>query len=279
MAYRRSWPSPGRPRPPEAGLSQVPLIIEADPDDPDSATIMVDGRVAGRPYRFVLDTGAARSQLEADEYTSALDAVPGETSSGAFTSYSDPVVTVTDLAVGPLRAAALDVTRVSPVPPLPRNLLGMDVLRRYRCLFRLEAGLLDVDPPAGGQAEHELRTDTRGHVYVDVHWPGVTAPACWDSGAGITIVNRDFWLAHPWLFAEVGTVTGTDVTGATLETPLVLIAESAIGGRPFARHRAAVVDLSHFNGTTDVILGYPTLRQADWLFDFPAGRWSVTGPS
>jgi hypothetical protein len=26
----------------------------------------------------------------------------------------------------------------------------------------------------------------------------------------------------------------------------------------------------------DLILGYPTLRQADWLFDFPAKRWTLT---
>jgi predicted aspartyl protease len=264
-------------------MSQVPLIIEAEPDDPGCATVMVDGTVAGRPYRFILDTGAARTQLEADEYTCTLGAGPGESSSGAFASHCDPIVTVTDLAVGSLRVATLDVTRVSPVPPQLRNLLGMDVLRRCRCLFRLEAALLDVEAPAGYQAGRDLRMDSRGHVYVDVSWPGVTAQACWDTGAGITIVNRGFWLAHPRLFEEIGTSVGTDATGATLETPVVLLAEAVIGGRSFGRHKAAVVDLSQANSTIelpmDLILGYPTLRQADWLFDFPANRWTVMGPS
>jgi predicted aspartyl protease len=263
-------------------MPQIPLIIEADPDDPGCAVIMVDGTVAGRPYRFVVDTGAARTQLEADEYTCALEAAPGETSSGAFASHSDPVVTVTDVAVGPLRVATLDVTRVSPAPPQPRNLLGMDVLRGYRCLFRLEAGLLDVEAPAGSQAGRDLRTDSSGHVYVDVHWAGVTAQACWDTGAGITIVNQGFRNAHPRLFEDAGTATGTDAAGATQETPVVLMAEAVIGGRRFARHRAAVVDLSHANSTIelpmDLILGYPTLCQADWLFDFPGNRWAVTDP-
>jgi len=264
-------------------MGQIPLIIEAEPDDPDCAVVMADGTVAGRPYRFIVDTGAARTQLEADDYTRTLAAAPGETSSGVFAPRRDPVVTVTDVAVGPLRAATLDVTRVSPDPPRPGNLLGMDLLRRYRCLFRLRAGVLDAEPPADCQAERDLRLDSRGHVYVDVHWPGVTAQACWDSGAGITIVNRDFWLAHPRLFEEAGTATGTDATGATRPTPAVLMAEAVIGGRAFARHRAAVVDLSHVNSIIelpmDLILGYPTLSQADWLFDFPAGRWAVTGPS
>jgi predicted aspartyl protease len=169
----------------------IPLIIEAELDDPDCATIMVDGTVAGTPYRFVVDTGAVRTQLEADEYTSALVATPGESSPGAFASHCDPVVTVTDVAVGSLRVATLDVTRASSGPQ-SRNLLGMDVLRRYRCLFRLESAVLDAEAPAHYQAGRDLRMDSRGHVYVDVYWPGVTAQACWDTGAGITIVNRDF---------------------------------------------------------------------------------------
>jgi predicted aspartyl protease len=263
-------------------MPQIPLIIEAEPDDPGCATVMVDGTVAGRPYRFILDTGAARTQLEADEYTSTLEARPGERSSGTFASHCDPIVTITDVAVGPLRVATLDVTRVSPAPP-PGNLLGMDVLRRCRCLFRLQAAVLDVEAPADYQAGRELRMDSHGHAYVDVHWPGVTAQACWDTGAGITIVNRDFWRAHRRLFEEIGTTTGTDATGATLQTPVVLVAQAVIGGRSFGRHKAAVVDLSQANSTLelpmDVILGYPALRQADWLFDFPASRWTVMGPS
>lgn len=96
-------------------------------------------------------------------------------------------------------------------------------------------------------------------------------------------VNRGFWLAHPRLFEEIGTSAGTDATGATVETPVVLVAEAVIGGRSFGRHRAAVVDLSRANGAVelpmDLILGYPALCQADWLFDFPARRWTVMDPS
>lgn len=125
--------------------------------------------------------------------------------------------------------------------------------------------------------------DGRDHPYVEVSWPGVTAQTCWDTGSGITIVNRDFWLAHPRLFEEIGTSAGTDATGATIETPAVLVAEAVIGGRSFASHKAAVVDLTQANSTIelpmDLILGYPALRQADWLFDFPARRWMAMDPS
>ncbi len=74
----------------------------------------------------------------------------------------------------------------------------MDVIGRYRCHFRFAAGVVDVGAQAVGTAA--LYTGGRGHVYVDVGWPaapGVTGSACWDSGAGITIVHEAFWQAHP----------------------------------------------------------------------------------
>jgi hypothetical protein len=261
---------------------RVPLITEPDPDDPGCATVLVEGTVAGRPYRFVLDTGAARTQLAADEYTAAQPVVAQDISSGAFSGRTaDPVVTVTDVVIGPLRAATLEVARVPGGGPGPRNVLGMDVLGRYACHFRLGTGVLEVEASPAARADQELLVGPRGHPYVGVHWPGVTAQASWDTGAGATVVNREFWLAHPGLFEEIGTSTGTDSNGTQAETPVLRMAGPVIGHRAFAGHSAVAVDLSGVNAglehPMDLILGYPTLRQADWLFDFPARRWGLTG--
>jgi predicted aspartyl protease len=261
-------------------MRQVRLIIEPEPDDPGCATVMVDGTIAGRPYRFILDTGSPRTQLAADDYTTALDTVAEFSSSGTFGDrVTYPVVTVADIAVGPLRAATLPVIRAERGGSRLSNLIGMDLLQRFCCHFRLDAGVLDLDPPPGWRGEHDLLLDSRGHIYVDVHWPGVTARATWDTGAGATIVNRDFWLGHPELFQEIGMSTGTDATGTQAETPLLMMAQATIGGRTFGRHPAVAVDLSRANSgieyPMDLILGYPTLRQADWVFDFPARRWGL----
>lgn len=82
------------------------------------------------------------------------------------------------------------------------------------------------------------------------------------------------------MFDEAGTSLGTDGNGVHVEMPTFLMAEVEIGGELFARHKVAVVDLSQANATLDrpmdLILGYTTLNQANWLFDFPAKRWSVT---
>ncbi|MGH3184116.1 MAG: hypothetical protein ACRDOH_18690 [Streptosporangiaceae bacterium] len=136
------------------------------------------------------------------------------------------------------------------------------------------------DAPPGSRASRELLMSRRGHAYVEVHWRGVSGNACWDTGSGATIVNRDFWLGHPEVFEQIGMSAGTDGRGERAETPLLLMAESAIGQRTFGPHQAVAVDLSRVNSTLqypmDLILGYPTIRQADWLFDFPTRRWTLT---
>jgi hypothetical protein len=259
-------------------VSQVPLIIEPDEDEPDFASVKVDATIAGRPYRMTLDTGAGQTDLDADDYTRGLTPVGEDSSTGVFgVPVVYPVVTITDLAVGSLRLAALDVRLNEHVEG---GLLGMDVLGRYRCHFRLDAAILDVDPPPGAELDNELLIDRRGHVLIEVRWPGASARAVWDTGSTPTLVNRDFWLAHPERFEQIGVIDGTDAGGERAQTPLLLMAESIIGQRTFGPHKAVAVDLSAANSTAeyppDLILGYPTLRQADWLFDFPARRWTLT---
>lgn len=47
--------------------------------------------------------------------------------------------------------------------------------RAQNGLFRRQAGVLDLEAPTDHRTDRHLRTDSRGHVSVDVHWPGVTA--------------------------------------------------------------------------------------------------------
>jgi predicted aspartyl protease len=263
-------------------MSLIPLIIEPDHDDPDCAETLVDGTIGGRPYRFILDTGAALTQIVADEVTAALSSHSRQESSGVFAAASNELVTVSDLTVGPLTEPILAVERAEAGHPGARHLLGMNVLGRHCCHFRLDRGTLAIGPSPDARAALPLQMDDRGHFFVDVRWPEVTGQACWDTGAAITIVDQSFLLAHAGLFEKAGSSIGTDSTGTRAQAPTFRMTGPMIGGQQFAPHKVAAIDLSAVNADArqpmDLILGYPAIRQADWLFDFPSRRWAITRP-
>jgi hypothetical protein len=253
------------------------MLIHPDPDDPNCADIMVDAAIGGRPYRLRLDTGAARTQLLADDYLADLPAVGRNTSAGAFGQPSDAaVITVRDLIIGDLAVPPLDVVRVDSAGQ--QNLLGMDVLGRYRCQFRFDDDVLVLDGKPAPHTSLDLQLDDRGHVYIELGWDDAAASACWDSGAGITVVDRAFQLRHPELFSDAGRAAGTDSTGAQFATATFTLAGPQIAGIVFPPSKVAVIDLTPLNRELefpmDLIAGYPLLRQASWLFDFPARRWT-----
>ncbi len=240
---------------------------------------MVAGTIGGHQHWFRLDTGAARTQILAHGEVAGLAPVKSESSAGAFGQpASADIVTISDLAVGELAVPELDVRRMA-ADSGQQYLLGMDVLGRYCCRFRFDAGLLELGRSPAVEADLDLTVDERGHPYVELAWDGVTASACWDSGGGITAVDKAFAEAHPDLLEPAGSSSGTDSTGARFEVPTFRLAGPAIAGVAFPSARVAVLDLAPMNRNLefpmDVILGAPTMLRANWLFDFPARRWAA----
>ena len=266
-------------------MAGFPLIIEPDPEDVDAAQVLVDATLDGRPYRFLLDTGAARTAIQLDEYTATFDPVGTHASSGVFAPVSEEVIVVPSIELGPITKKNVPVVRVAPIGPPIVNLIGMDLLKDVRChvLFDEQRVVVDVDPSEErgiGETVLALFLDRVGHPYVDVQFANVVAQAVWDSGAGITIADLTFISRHPDLFQQLGQSTGTDATGSSRQTPTFTMGASTIGGKRFPPHTVAGVDLSRVNATIeapmDLILGYSTLRRANWWFDFPRRRWAVT---
>jgi gag-polyprotein putative aspartyl protease len=261
-------------------MKEFKLVIKPDADDPEAADIFVDGSIGGKPYRFLLDTGAAKTSLAYDDYTATFDRVDQDRSSGVFAAATDDLVVVPALEIGPISGQNVTVARKSANNPDVRTLIGMDLLKNIRCHFCFDESRVLVDGEIAPDSQLQtLFLDRRFHPYVDVHFGASKASAVWDTGAGITIVDMTFVSKHPALFQEVGQSSGTDSTGATMQTPMFIMAESVIGGQTFPPHKVAGVDLSQVNATLelpmDLILGYSTLSKAHWLFDFPDHQWAV----
>jgi len=262
-------------------VATVPLIVERDTSDPDCASVLIYGTVAGVRRRFILDTGAARTELVASDDLELEPCGVEIGSGGVFESVDHQLALVSDLRVGPFSVDRLTVS-LAPSGAPEQNLLGMDVLGEFCWRLSLTDARLTLESNLTDSSAHDLYIGPRGHPCVDVEWDAVTANACWDTGAGITVVDAGFAKRHPWLFTDESSSRGTDSTGATRETPTFLMQGPTIGGHRFRAHRVAVVDFSTVNATAarpmDLILGFTTLSQADWVMDFPSRRWSATMP-
>lgn len=260
-------------------MLNIPLVIVPDDEVPDGGNVLVDTFIAGRPYQFRLDTGAARTELVADEYLAALPATGQDESAGLFgqQEHSD-TVTIPGLQAGQLATGPLQVVR-APAAKARQHLLGMDLLSQYCCQFRFADNVLVLAPSPAAGAGLDLQVDGRSHVYVDLQWDSLTATACFDTGGGVSAVDQRFATAHPELFAPAGAALGTDSTGSQASTPLMTMAGPVIAGVQFAPSTVAVIDLGPVNQRLEipmtVIAGYPLLRQADWEFDFPARRFAA----
>lgn len=257
------------------------LIIKPEEEDIDAAEVLVDGTIGGSPYRFLLDTGAATSSITFDEYTSTFDCIEKRDSSAVFTASHLELIRVPIIELGPICKHDFLLARVEANHPVRANLIGMDLLKDSCCHFLFDEKRVVVqDELEFSSPFQELILDKKFHPYVILRFGEIKAVAVWDTGAGITLADMSFIKKYPAFFQEVGQSQGTDATGAKLETPLFIMASPIIENYVFSPHKVVGVDLSHVNSHTeipmDLILGYTTLRQANWLFDFPRKRWTIS---
>lgn len=198
-----------------------------------------------------------------------------------FFEHVEPCVKAPLLRLRDLRIENLEMSLVQSEGPAAHNLLGLDVLHHHRCLLDLNEQSLTLDGPMDTAASTmPLYLDEVGHAYVDVLVGSATASGVWDTGAGLTLVDTSLVAQHPRLFDEVAPMSGTDGAGQTHLTPTYFLGLVGIAGIPFEAQRIAAIDLSGANATferpMDLILGYPTLRQATWFMDLPGRRWAFT---
>lgn len=251
------------------------MWIEPDADDPDQALPFVDVGIAQRTVRCLLDSGAGRTTV-LPAHDVVLEVRPPE-GTGVFGVQGERRVWRTTVDVGNHTVGPIDVdTRQVDEG---RDLIGQDVLSRFRCEYRFADGLLRLDGAMPSDPS-PIFLDRGSHVYFDLIWPEVTASAVLDTGASVSVVDTAFVEAHPGLFVDNGSSSGTDSSGTTIDTRMVQMRGPRILGRSFASTSAAVVDLGLVNQMIErrmeLIIGWPILRQANWAIDHPNHSAALT---
>ncbi|MFP3854991.1 MAG: retropepsin-like aspartic protease [Anaerolineales bacterium] len=264
-------------------MSEIALQIKPDEQTPEAAEVLVQGAVGDRAYRFLLDTGAAHSCLLYDDYSKRFQSREKEESSGLFGGSRYDLIDIPSIELGPIKRKPFTLHRQSPDAAVQRNLIGMDLLKEHRCHFLFSRDALIIDPAASVQLTDELvplTMDRRFHPYLEIAVGEGHGNATWDTGAGITVVDTVFIHEHPERFKALEPSLGTDSAGETRQTPMFTMQGLRLQGLLFPSHTVAGVDLSHVNRNIetpmDMILGYSSLRLADWYFDFPRRKWKIT---
>jgi len=263
-------------------MNEIPLIIKFDDDTQETAEIYVEGRMNTENCRFLLDTGCAKTKLMFDDVTGLHESEGSHFSSGALGSSELDLITIDNLQVGPLVKTKFSASRAKK-GVLDRNLLGMDFLKEHCLHFKFRDKSLHV------VRDNKFRSDKstqklvleRGLIpYVRVNCGGNEVNAVWDSGAGITLVDLDFIKRNSPQFEEIGVDVGTDWTGKQQETPIFMMKTLSIAGQKFRPHKVAGLNFSDVNSKIEIpmvfTLGFSTLRQAEWVFDFPNLTWGIS---
>ncbi|GAA3171177.1 hypothetical protein GCM10010531_25630 [Blastococcus jejuensis] len=263
----------------------VPVVLRVEPDEEfeECALLCVDGTVSGARHRFVLDSGSPTTQIADPDALISASVVGEDTAEGLFGRAPVERVVLPDLTVPGLTAGPRTVARLRTGGAGARSLLGLDVLGEHALLLDGPAATLYTTVAGGLTADLPLERGTRGHCYLPVALPGgKVVRALWDTGADITVVDRELVTSHPELFTAMGSASGTDSSGTTAVTDVGRMAGYRIADVSFASHTVAIADFGAVVELPEpftMVLGYPTLHQAIWSMDLPSGRWAVSRPS
>src|SRR4051812_8281155 len=224
----------------------VPVVLQVEPDAEfdECALFCVDGTVSGTPHRFVLDSGSPSTQIADPDALISTSVVGKDTAEGLFGRAVVERVAVPDLTVPGLAAGPRTVARLRTGGAGARSLLGLDVLGEHALLLDGTAATLHTTVAGALAADLPLERGERGHRYLPVALPGGrVVRALWDTGADITVVDRELVTSHPGLFTAVGSAGGTDASGTTAVTDVGRMEGYRIADVLFAGHLVAIAAL------------------------------------
>ncbi|MBC7458367.1 MAG: aspartyl protease family protein [Bdellovibrionaceae bacterium] len=261
-------------------MSKIELEIKFDDDFQDTAEVWIRGFIEGIEQRFILDTGCSRTSLCFNDFSAKFNSLGEREYSSAFGKALSDFIEVKNISAGPIDLKNVLISRTRK-DGNDKNLFGMDLLKDSILHFLPGDKALEIIPAFPQDLVSEaLYLDSGSIPFIELNFPDAKAIAVWDTGAGITIVDKHFFDSHLEFFDSYGMTTGTDSAGHTFETEIYRMKPINIYGLSFPAHRVVPLSLGHIADKTgrgmDFILGYSTLRHANWLMDFAGGRWAIT---
>lgn len=169
------------------------LSIKHDDEFCDTAEVWMKADVDQREQNFILDTGCAVTKLSYNEFSAKYEAIEGGEYSSAFGKSKHEKIRVQSISAGPISRGPIEISR-TPKGGNDKNLFGMDLLRDRTIELALPQSTLNfIDQPTHQLCSNKLWLDSGSIPFIEVTSRATTAKAVWDTGAGITIVDKAFF--------------------------------------------------------------------------------------
>jgi hypothetical protein len=267
----------------------APLRLAPPVQKVGDGTVWLDCAFDGKPAPCQLDTGSGANILVPrkppfDAYPAAragsnVDSLGGRTSVDYIRVAR---LTVGDAVFGPVLAKRRGSADAYAERYKTPALIGPQALARRSFALRFTGGPpeLAVDGPRPAAALHPLlspRRDRRDrHLLMNAALGGTTAVMLFDTGTGLTEIDRDFVAAHPAVFGDP--VAMMRIPGRP-DSPIYRLPPVTLGGARFDGILAIASDFTLIRKMTGagvvVMLGYDVAVRADWYFDLAHRRWAV----
>ena len=260
----------------DAGVSKseaLPLRIQQDAEGLELP--YVELKVQGESRWFLLDTGAASTEVGDDGLSRGMSAVAEEQSQGVSgIAQTCSQVRVDSLQLGSTELGPRTIRRCE------HYLVGIDVLGMRSFTVDLRRGEWRTPVQVAGPVRVPgVKRLARGHVGLSVGWGKVSAPAVFDTGANITVADLTFVKAHPEAFEFLRPDHGEDANGQGIDSAVYRALKMRVGTWTLRN-----VDVSAFPFPptlqkdlegAPVILGTNVIKRGIWSFDLEARQGRV----
>lgn len=160
------------------------------------------------------------------------------------------------------------------------NSLGIDIIGRqpFSVNFNPQA-LLKLNTQRPKLPLTTLQVSPHGLLSIPVELDSVEAHAMWDTGAALTTVDQNFILAHPENFkATKNYMNGIDGAGKSFLVQVFRARKLKIADHTFKDVRVVAADLGILregvHKDIQAVIGFNTIRKANWFFDPKNRLWS-----
>lgn len=270
------------PKKPERPPTAIHLRLIPPADKAGTGRIMMDCAFDGQASSCRLDTGAGDKVLvpDASIFSAYKPVDAGDNENDLGIDRPVDVIHIDHLAMGGTDFGRIDAKRSKGTPGAPAGpLVGAQVVARRGFVLRFsEPASLTVDGPAPqGSTYALLPFDKDKHLLMKASIGGGAMKALFDTGAGITEIDRGYVAAHPKDFSLMGTMR---IAGRP-DAEVYEAASLSLGGLRFDKVAVLAADFSFFKKKTGrddlrLLLGYNVITRADWYFDLARRRWIVS---